>query len=161
MKKLVGISLFIFWAVVTASLVAGLVYYQNKPCHCPLPQITGANPTAREPGQLTLDMAEIAKHSTVKDCWLLISNKIYNVSNYLTAHPGGVSAISPYCGKEATRSFQTKDLGRPHSSYANQLLTDYYIGDLNQKIGQQQIQNNIQKTNAVPPPAGGGEYEND
>jgi hypothetical protein len=161
MKKLVSISLFIFWAAVTAILVAGLVYYQNKPCNCPATIISGANSTTSATGELILDMAEISKHSSVNDCWLLINNKIYNVSSYLSVHPGGVGTISSYCGKEASQAFATKDIGRPHSGYASQLLNNYYLGDLNQKINLQQIQNNVQKTNTVPSPAGGGGYEDD
>jgi cytochrome b involved in lipid metabolism len=160
MKKLVGVSLFIFWAILTALLTAGLILYQNKADVCPT-LATTKNLTPSSTGEITLNVAELAKHNSPNDCWLLINNKIFNVSSYLTAHPGGVSTIAPYCGKEATKAFDTKGGSQSHSSYANSLLTNYYIGGLNQLINTQDVQNNIQKTNSVQPPAQRGEREDD
>lgn len=168
MKKLVTLSLFIFWAVVTAVLVAGLVFYQqNNITSQPLPSSNNSSVNSSPSGvgssELVLNLPEISKHNTVRDCWLIISNKVYNVTSYLSVHPGGAGTISPYCGKEATQAFQTKDIGRPHSSYANSLLANYYLGDLNQKISGQQIQQNIQNTNSIQSVSGGRqrEYEDD
>lgn len=140
MKKLTTISLFIFWALVTALLIAGLVFYQNnKPGTSTSGQDTvgSGNP----PVQLTLDTKEISQHNLRTDCWLIINNKVYNVTGYLSIHPGGVGTITPYCGKEATQAFNTKDIGRPHSTSANSLLADYYIGNLNQVINPAQTNN--------------------
>ncbi len=74
--------------------------------------------------------AEIARHNTTSDCWVLISSKIYNVTSYLVQHPGGVDAIAPYCGKEATQAFRSKGgRGGDHSSSAYRLLAQFLIGD--------------------------------
>jgi len=159
MKKIVTISLFIFWAVVTAVLTAGLVFYQNQASQRLAINSPINNEQTNGQSQLILNLTEITKHNSINDCWLLINNKVYNVTSYLTSHPGGVGTISPYCGQEATRAFQTKDRGQSHSSGANSLLANYYIGDLNQTIGQQQIQQNVQQTNSVPPSNLGGENE--
>ena len=113
-------------------------------------------------GTTLLDTTEVAKHNTTGDCWLIINNKVYSVSSYLSSHPGGVSAITAYCGRDATAAFNTKG-GTGHSAYANSLLGQYYIGDLNQTASTQQIQQNVQNTNVVPPPTnqGRGRGEND
>lgn len=133
MKKLVAVSLFIFFAATTAIIIAGLVFYQDSKMNVPVspsPSVLADSSTAA-----VLSSQEIARHSTVSDCWLLISNKVYNLTGYLTAHPGGVQTISPYCGKEASQAFATKDTGNAHSANANNLLANYYVGDLGQKIG--------------------------
>jgi cytochrome b involved in lipid metabolism len=167
MKKLTTISLFIFWMALTATLAAGLIFFQNNKSPA-----NGAsqNPSAQNPGvnvaaDTILNLTEIARHNTPADCWLLISNKVYNVTSYLGSHPGGAGTIIPYCGADATLAFATKDIGRPHSSGAAALLTNYYIGDLNQTTTQQQIQQNVQNTKSVPMPGGGGrngeEFEDD
>lgn len=167
MKKLVTASLFIFWAVVTAVLVAGLVaYQQNNVASQPLSSFgnssVNSSPSGMAGGELALNLQEIAKHNTVRDCWLIINNKVYNVTSYLFIHPGGSGMIFPYCGKEATRAFQTKDIGRPHSSYADSLLASYYLGELNQKITSWQIEQKVQNANSILPPAGRNrEYEDD
>ena len=79
-------------------------------------------------------MIELAKHNTRNNCWLLINNKVYDVSSYIDAHPGAASTIIPVCGKEATRAFDTKNQGSPHSSYADSLLNGYLLGPLNSTI---------------------------
>lgn len=112
-------------------------------------------------GNVTLDLTEISKHNSARDCWLLINSKVYNVTSFLSAHPGGAGTITPYCGKEATQAFNTKDIGRPHSSNASAMLGSYYIGSLNQSIGQQQIQQNVQNTNTITPPVRGRDEEDD
>ncbi len=184
MKKLITISLFVFWAVVTAVLTAGLVFYQNnKNFNSQFAgnnfinnSLLGANNLpANSSGTLgsqtsinnqnqtsLLSLAEIAKHNSASDCWLLINNNIYNITSFLSAHPGGAGAIIPYCGKEATQAFNTKDIGQPHSGGAASMLASYYIGTLNQQTSQQQIQQNVQTTNTVVPPTNGrGEGDDD
>lgn len=48
-------------------------------------------------------ITEVSKHNNVKDCWLIINNKIYSIPDYwIEMHPGGASAITPLCGKDAT-----------------------------------------------------------
>lgn len=161
MKILVGISLFIFWAVVAAVLTAGLVFYQSNN----LNKVGTSNNTPSDivsaGEQSMLTNVEVAKHNSAKDCWLIINNKVYNISSYLGAHPGGASAISPYCGGEATRAFATQGGNKSHSSFAGGLLAQYYIGDLNQKIGQQQLQQNIQNAVQVKPPVNQSDDENE
>jgi cytochrome b involved in lipid metabolism len=163
MKKLTTISLFIFWAAVAAILTAGLVFYQNNKPAAGSPTSSSQTPDLTSGATITLNMQEIAKHNSAADCWLLISNKVYNVTGYLGSHPGGAGAIIPACGHDATQDFATKDIGRPHSSFAASLLTNYYIGDLNQTLAPQQVQQNVQGTNSLTPPPGGGgrEYEDD
>lgn len=169
MKKLTTISLFIFWAAVTAILTAGLVFYQggknnssvldgsnlNNPSGSSASSFPVIPNGASATPSTTLNLATVSRHNSLKDCWLIISNKIYNVTSYLADHPGGVGAISPYCGKEATTVFATKGGRGSHSSFAASLLGNYYIGDLNQIISQPQIQQNINNTNSVQPLAGG------
>ena len=75
---------------------------------------------------------EIALHNSKDDCWFAIDNKVYDVTDFISSHPGGKSILEG-CGKDATQLFETRPMGSgaPHSSNARQLLNDYYIGDLN------------------------------
>lgn len=165
MKNLATISLFIFGVAMAAILTAGLVFYQNNKINNSGLNISGSNNSIGQlPGQtgnakLILTAIEVAKHNSISDCWMIINNKVYNVTSYLFAHPGGAGVMVPYCGQEATRAFQTKDKNSSHSSYADSLLADYYLGDLNQAVSQQQIQKNTNSTNQIPPPARGGDED--
>jgi len=138
---------------------------QKQTAAIPLPVVTPpvvippvvTPPVITTTGNVTLNMTEIAKHNSASDCWLLISNKVYNVTSFISSHPGGAGPILTYCGQEATQAYNTKDIGRPHSSSATAMLASYYIGDFNQTIGQSQIQQSVQQTNTVAPPTRGGE----
>jgi cytochrome b involved in lipid metabolism len=158
MKKLISISLFIFWVVVVAILIAGLVFYQNNKNFGKTDASSSINETILgnkiTPSNQTilgnqaavsslntsgsmktiLSLTEIAKHNSANDCWLLINNKVYDVTSAIDSHPGGAETIIPNCGKEATQAFDTKEIGRPHSNRASSMLDNLYIGDLNQSI---------------------------
>ena len=161
MKKITGASLFIFFCIVTAVLIAGLVFYQDnnqvvKTLTLPMVEkasstipkeatssvkvvkdkpITIVNPpVVVTPSVKLLDMVEVAKHNTNMDCYMVINNKVYDLSGYASSHPGGTRNVVNYCGKESTTAYDTKGRGSPHSSYADGLLDKYYIGDLNQII---------------------------
>jgi cytochrome b involved in lipid metabolism len=77
-------------------------------------------------------LAEVARHARAGDCWMAISGSVYNLAAYLPLHPTAQEIIVPFCGKEATQAYQTKNRNRPHSPYANELLAKYRIGDLRQ-----------------------------
>ena len=169
MKKLSTISLFIFGVVVTAILTAGLVFYQNNKNNYkagPGGLVAGEINKLTSAGQsITLDMAEISKHNKTADCWMLISGKVYNVTSYFGSHPGGNTTMSPTCGTDATSAYATRDPYAKtgsnrikHSSTAKNMLDSYYIGDLNQSIGQQKI---TEANAVVPQNTKGGEGEED
>jgi len=80
-------------------------------------------------GAKTFSLEDIAIHNKQGDCWMAISNKVYDISLF-SEHPGG-KIILEACGKEATEMFNTKGgIGKIHSEIAKALLSKFYIGDL-------------------------------
>lgn len=132
MKKTVGISLFIFFVIVVAILVAGLVFYQNNKTAIPNNQYNNtSNNLNGSSSQKVLNMAEVVKHNQINDCYMVINNKVYDVTNYSLSHPGGTRTIANSCGKEATNTYDTKGGNNgAHSSYAGNLLDQYFVGNL-------------------------------
>lgn len=65
--------------------------------------VAAAMPVASSGGGYT--MAEVAKHNTASDCWVVLGGKVYDVTNFLDDHPGGKRAITLYAGKDATEEF--------------------------------------------------------
>merc|ERR1712050_664269 len=49
--------------------------------------------------------ADVAKHNTDKDCWVIIGDDVFDVTKFLPDHPGGKKAIMLYAGKDATEEF--------------------------------------------------------
>jgi cytochrome b involved in lipid metabolism len=71
-------------------------------------------------------IAEISKHTSRNDCYLIINNNVYDVSLYISYHPGGSKIITSRCGKEVTGIFASI-----HSNRAWDLLKKYKIGTIN------------------------------
>lgn len=83
----------------------------------------------------TYNLQEVHKHATVEDCWIVIQDKIYNVTSYILKHPAPKDAILKYCGKLADQGWQTKDIGKPHSPMALRTLKKFEIGVLKNESG--------------------------
>jgi len=141
LKVFVAISLIIFVIGVTAIITAGMV--SNKPAKniqvvdSPTDVTTAKeNPTSIPANSIILTAEEVAKHNSETDCWQIINNKVYDVTKDLATHPGGAETMIPYCGKEATEAYDTKDKPRPqsHSQLADEQLNAGYIGDLDQSV---------------------------
>jgi cytochrome b involved in lipid metabolism len=74
----------------------------------------------------TYTLADVASHATAADCWMVLnSTQVYNVTAYITSHPGG-NVIASYCGKDGTQAFNNAG----HTSSAVALEANYLIGSL-------------------------------
>lgn len=80
-----------------------------------------------------LTSEEVSLHSTPDNCWMIVEDKVYDVTAFIATqkHPGG-AAILEGCGKEATELFMTRPMGSgtAHSSKAQEMLQQYYLGEL-------------------------------
>lgn len=73
-----------------------------------------------------LTMEELAKHNSESDCWLLIGQNIYDVTEFIPMHPN--RDIIKGCGLDATSMFKGES---SHGGEAVAILDDYLIGYLN------------------------------
>ncbi|VUC27064.1 unnamed protein product [Clonostachys rosea] len=48
---------------------------------------------------------EILKHCTPNDCWIVVSDEVWDVTEFAQEHPGGVSIITKLAGKDATQAY--------------------------------------------------------
>ncbi|KAI0757140.1 FMN-dependent dehydrogenase-domain-containing protein [Daedaleopsis nitida] len=54
----------------------------------------------------TFSLDEVSKHSSPSSCWVIINNKVYDVTEFLPDHPGGAKIILKYGGKDATAAYE-------------------------------------------------------
>ncbi|CAK7314623.1 Cytochrome b5 type B [Vulpes lagopus] len=71
-------------------------------------------------------LEEVAKRNSLKEIWLVIHGRVYDVTDFLKEHPGGEEVLLEQAGADASESFE--DVG--HSSDAREMLKRYYIGDV-------------------------------
>ncbi|KAK9527393.1 hypothetical protein VZT92_013960 [Zoarces viviparus] len=71
-------------------------------------------------------LSEIEQKNTFKSTWIIISNKVYDVTKFLEEHPGGEEVLREQAGGDATESFE--DVG--HSSDAREMSLSMMIGEL-------------------------------
>jgi cytochrome b involved in lipid metabolism len=130
----------------------GYLYFAQNPT--PQNNVQTANITANTATNATgvvLNFSEIARHNTISDCWMIIGGKVYNVSDYATAHPGGEQAITSFCGKDGTSAFATKGgKGAPHSGAAQDLLSSFYLGDFGGSVTPSAVTSTQKKLQNVP-----------
>jgi flavocytochrome c len=56
-------------------------------------------------GEQTFTVDEVAQHTSPQDCWVIIGDKVLDVTSFLKDHPGGELAILTFAGKDATAEF--------------------------------------------------------
>lgn len=90
------------------------------------PKPTVIPPT--EPTQKTqFAFAEVSIHNNKNDCWSIVNNNVYELTSWISKHPGGEREIISMCGKDAASAFDDQHGGE---SKPEKILASYYIGTL-------------------------------
>jgi len=55
--------------------------------------------------QKTFSRDEVAKNTTEDSLWFIIDSKVYDVTDFVDAHPGGESVLKQVAGTDATEAF--------------------------------------------------------
>lgn len=71
-------------------------------------------------------LKDVSKHSDSNSCWIVVSDKVYDVTQFINDHPGGEEIILENAGCDATVPFISKG----HSADAYMLIEKYCIGEL-------------------------------
>ena len=85
--------------------------------------------TDPETGLRLISLDEVRDHCTMEDGWMVLYDRVYQVSNLLRLHPGGEEVMAEYLGYDATIAFQ----GVGHSKAASRMLQPNLIGILPQE----------------------------
>ena len=72
-----------------------------------------------------LSYEEVWQHNLPEDCWMIINDYVYNVSEYINEHPGGPIVLQMRAGCVATSAFKEAN----HSPQAiNNIMPKYVVG---------------------------------
>ncbi|EDV19520.1 uncharacterized protein TRIADDRAFT_9293, partial [Trichoplax adhaerens] len=74
----------------------------------------------------TFTRSEVTEHDKSESLWLVVHNKVYDVTNFMVEHPGGEEILLEMAGKDATIAFEENG----HSVDARALMGNYYVGNI-------------------------------
>ena len=118
--------------VVRGAYVAPTV--SATPTPTPTPTVTAtptvsATPTPTPTPVVTgYTMAQVRANNTARSCWTAIDGYVYNLTNWISAHPGGSGAILFLCGTDGTNAFKAQHENQSRPAIR---LDSYRIGPLN------------------------------
>ncbi|KAK1909975.1 hypothetical protein P3342_008147 [Pyrenophora teres f. teres] len=67
----------------------------------------------------TLTRESVASHNTPEDLWCIIDHKVYDLSDFVDAHPGGSVVLGQVAGQDATTAFTTSTDKKSWKNTAN------------------------------------------
>ena len=71
---------------------------------------------------------DVLKHNHIDSCWIIITNKVYDVTKFIKTHPGGQSILG-LAGKDATVFFHMS-----HPTYVWNMPKKYEIGEIDEPL---------------------------
>lgn len=72
-----------------------------------------------------IKVKQVKKHKKSTNCWTMINGKVYNLTGWISKHPGGASRIIPLCGKNGSKRFNSQHAGAKAPAFN---LAKYQIG---------------------------------
>ncbi len=83
--------------------------------------------TATEPKKSGFSSADVSMHNNASSCYVIVGSNVYDLTDWISKHPGGQDNILKLCGTDGTELFT-----KQHGSFqkAKDTLATYLIGDL-------------------------------
>jgi cytochrome b involved in lipid metabolism len=74
-----------------------------------------------------LTIETVKQHNSDKSCWTIIDGYVYDLTKWITSHPGGEGVIRSLCGKDGTASYKSQ---HANQRKPEQRLESYLLGPL-------------------------------
>lgn len=122
---------FILVGIVTIVAILGIGVFMllpknTQPTNNSVPANTETTTTPSEKKQ-GFSMADVEIHKDESSCWAVVNNKVYDLTSWISKHPGGSEKILDICGTDGTSQFEGQHMGQEKpESY----LQSFYIGEL-------------------------------
>ncbi|GMM42689.1 L-lactate dehydrogenase (cytochrome) [Hanseniaspora uvarum] len=109
----------------------------------------------------TISLEEFVKHSKPEDCWVIINGIVYDLTNFISQHPGGPEIIKANCGHDVSKLFNPlhakdmidkyidkkdiKGVIDPNCDFPDKLVTKYdFPGETRESISlKNKLKNNL------------------
>ncbi len=111
----------IIWAIIALIIVAGGFWWwqasqpsetapaadstQQTPSDTTQTPTQPSGGTTAAPTASLFTMAQVTTHNSATSCWSIIDGNVYDLTAWISKHPGGERAILGLCGKDGTAAF--------------------------------------------------------
>jgi len=119
-----NIRFFIFIVLIVLFLIgSGVIVYRGRPIqqlvkqgstslntdammrvHVASVTSTDSSQQAHENG-MTFSLHDVSSHTEKGDCWAVINGDVYDLTSWVSRHPGGAQAILNLCGRDGSVDF--------------------------------------------------------
>ena len=70
---------------------------------------------------------DVVSHQTSSNCWVVLKGKVYDVTGFLSDHPGGDEIILNHAGSDIENAMKDPS-EHEHSDSAYEMLEEFVIG---------------------------------
>ena len=77
----------------------------------------------------TYSLEEVRKHNSEDSAWLVYNGRVFDVTEFVSHHPGGRNVLLPKLGKDVSEIMQDSSIHK-HSDVAYNMMNKYRIGRL-------------------------------
>ncbi|MEO5927042.1 MAG: cytochrome b5-like heme/steroid binding domain-containing protein [Patescibacteria group bacterium] len=106
--------------VVILAIIIGVTVYSKTHGYK-----TPTAPPSADSTSYTMD--QLATHKDGTSCWTTVDGTVYDLTTWISQHPGGRDAILLICGKDGTAAFHEQHDGQPQPAT---MLASFKIGTL-------------------------------
>ena len=107
---------------------------QNEGWMKPAPKLMSTADKKLRASLEELSWAEVRKHSSKNDAWVVVDGCVYDCTSFMASHPGGASSIYINGGLDVTEDFYAI-----HSQEAVKMLDDFLIGKVAEGKAPEQV----------------------
>lgn len=91
----------------------------------PMPEAPAEEVPAPSADASVLSLETVAMNDSENSCWSVINGNVYDLTDWISSHPGGASRILGLCGIDGTSQFEGQHGG---SAAAESALAGYLLG---------------------------------
>lgn len=70
---------------------------------------------------------DVGRHHRTDDAWVIVDRRVYDITAFLTTHPGGLDVLRDHLGHDVS-SIMRDESSHQHTGPAFELLEEYCIG---------------------------------
>ena len=82
----------------------------------------------------------------INDCWILINDAVYDVTQYAPTHPGGAEYVTDFCGRNSTRDYY---IHHPYEYIKFYLSSDARVGVISTNISTTTVATGVNEMNGT------------